>query len=85
MRWEAEERGARGHGGQRDTRCEDDSEKCHGKFDAATALSYARAYGVNAGWLLTGEGKQHGDGAGGEVVRGARDGAVRRDDVVAVG
>lgn len=26
------------------------------QFDAATALSYARAYGVNAGWLLTGEG-----------------------------
>lgn len=27
------------------------------QFDAATALSYARAYGVNAGWLLTGEGE----------------------------
>lgn len=26
------------------------------QFDATTALSYARAYGVNAGWLLTGEG-----------------------------
>lgn len=27
------------------------------QFDAATALNYARAYGVNAGWLLTGEGE----------------------------
>jgi hypothetical protein len=27
------------------------------QFDATTALSYARAYGVNAGWLLTGEGE----------------------------
>ncbi len=26
------------------------------QFDASTALSYARAYNVNAGWLLTGEG-----------------------------